>query len=109
MTTYIPEAMRRAVIRRAQQRCEYCRVHQTDRLFTHEIDHIIAEKHGGETEESNLSLACSECNRYKSSDLCSLDTVTKTIVALLHPRTDTWRKHFRRLEGMIDPLTPRGG
>ena len=68
MTTYIPETLRRQVIERGQGRCEYCRVHQDDRLFAHEIDHIFAEKHGGQTEIENLGLACGECNRYKGSD-----------------------------------------
>ena len=106
MTTYIPDVLRREVTERAGQHCEYCRVHQQDRLFAHEIDHIIAEKHGGQTESDNLSLACAECNRYKGSDLCSLDTQTKTIVPLFHPRRDRWTDHFRAVDGIIEPLTP---
>jgi hypothetical protein len=108
VTTYIPEPLRRAVALRAQGRCEYCRIHQDDRLFAHEIDHVYAEKHGGKTHEDNLSLACSECNRYKGSDLCSLDTQTNSIVALFHPRQDTWADHFRVDNGRIEPLTPIG-
>jgi 5-methylcytosine-specific restriction endonuclease McrA len=45
MTTYIPESLRREVIEREQDRCEYCRVHQHDRFFVHEIDHIYALFH----------------------------------------------------------------
>lgn len=108
MTTYISEALRRQVIERAKERCEYCRVHQDDRLFAHEIDHIYAEKHGGETQVDNLCLACSECNRFKSSDICSLDPLTNAIVALYHPRADQWKDHFRVLDGIIEPLTPNG-
>lgn len=106
MTTYIPEALRRQVAERAQYRCEYCRVHQDDRLFAHEIDHVYAEKHAGQTVLENLSLACSECNRYKGSDLCSLDLETETIVSLFHPRRDRWAEHFRILDGILEPLTP---
>ena len=108
MTTHIPDALRREVTSRAAQRCEYCRVHQEDRLFAHEIDHIIAEKHGGETQSTNLSLACSECNRFKGSDLCSLDSVTQTIVTLFNPRSRRWADHFRVADGVIEALTPAG-
>ena len=108
MTTHISDALRREVADRAGQRCEYCRVHQADRLFAHEIDHIVAEKHGGQTQSDNLSLACAECNRFKGSDLCSLDTETQTIVALFHPRRERWTAHFRSTDGVIEALTPTG-
>jgi len=55
-----------------------------------------------------LSLACGDCNRFKGSDLCSLDTVTNSVVLLFHPRSDAWREHFRLIEGHIEPLTPTG-
>lgn len=108
MTTHIPDVLRREVTNWARQRCEYCRIHQEDRLFAHEIDHIIAEKHGGQSKSDNLSLACAECNRYKSSDICSLDSETQTIVPLFHPRLQHWTDHFRAADGFIEPLSPTG-
>ena len=42
--TYIPEALRRLVAEQADGRCEYCRLHEDDAFFTHEVDHIYAEK-----------------------------------------------------------------
>jgi hypothetical protein len=108
MTGYISEALRREVEDRAQGYCEYCLIHQDDRLFAHEIDHSYAEKHSGQTQTDNLCLACSECNRYKGSDLCSLDPVTQTVVALFHPRRDGWTEHFRLYDGIIEPLSPSG-
>lgn len=108
MTSYISEGIRRQVAKRAAQRCEYCRIHQDDRLFSHEIDHIYAEKHGGQADLENLCFACSECNRFKGSDLCSFDLVTATVVQLFHPRHDHWADHFRILEGMLEPLTATG-
>lgn len=107
--TYIPEALRRQVASRAKSRCEYCRLHEDDAYYTHEIDHIYAEKHGGDTVETNLCLACADCNRHKGSDLCSLDPQTGYVVALFHPRRDQWRQHFRLIEtGIIEPLTSNG-
>jgi 5-methylcytosine-specific restriction endonuclease McrA len=42
----------------------------------HEIDHIIAKKHGGRTEAENLALSCTLCNKYKGSDPASVDPET---------------------------------
>ena len=59
-------SLRSKTIRRAQKRCEYCQK-PDDREFnsaSHEVDHIIAEKHGGKTRLDNLAYACLQCNRY---------------------------------------------
>ena len=78
-------------------------------LFAHEIDHIYAEKHGGETVLDNLCLACTDCNRHKGSNLCSLDPQTGEIVTLFHPFKDDWKEHFKLLaNGKIQPLTAKG-
>ncbi len=76
-------------------------------MKTHEVDHVYAEKHGGDSTEANLCLSCFECNRYKGSDLCSLDTITGEIVSLYHPRRHRWTEHFRLENGVIHALTPR--
>lgn len=44
---YVPVHLRRLVIERAKERCEYCLFPQNAALLTFEIEHIIAEKHGG--------------------------------------------------------------
>lgn len=107
--TYIPEAVRRLVAERAGSRCEYCRLHEDDTFFTHEVDHMYAEKHDGPTVEWNLCLACADCNRNKGSDICSLDPETGEIVALFHPRRDHWADHFQLVDtGVIEPLTAHG-
>lgn len=36
--TYIPETLRRLVAQRTGGRCEYCRLHEDDAFFTHEVD-----------------------------------------------------------------------
>lgn len=106
--TYIPEQLRRLVEERAVNRCEYCRMHIEDSYPTHEVDHIYAEKHGGETSESNLCLSCYDCNRFKGSDLCSLDPLTGDIVALFHLRRDQWAAHFQLTDGEIQPISSNG-
>jgi len=47
--TYISAALRRLVIERAGNCCEYCLVSQADNFLPFEIDRIIVEKHGGKT------------------------------------------------------------
>jgi hypothetical protein len=54
MTTYVNTQLRQEVIERAGHCCEYCRINQEDQFFAFEIDHIIAEKHGGPTVTENL-------------------------------------------------------
>src|SRR5260370_30782084 len=107
--TYVSEALRHLINQRAGSRCEYCHLHQDDAFFTHEVDHIYAERHGGATVETNLCCACAICNRNKGSDLCSLDPQTGEIVALFNPRRDRWEEHFRLdANGTLYPLTAQG-
>ena len=75
----------------------------------HEPDHIIAVKHRGATNDSNLAWTCFTCNRSKSSDLSSIDIDTNKLIRLFNPRTDVWEEHFR-LErgGEIAALTDVG-
>lgn len=70
--TYIPAQLRRAVLHRADWLCEYCLIHEDDTFLGCQVDHIIAEKHGGITDFTNLALACTNCNRAKGSDIATL-------------------------------------
>lgn len=107
-TTYIPVELRRLVYERARGCCEYCLIPETVVLVTHQIDHIISEKHGGLTEADNLALSCAMCNKYKGSDLTSIDPDTRQIVRLYHPRCDKWSEHFQISGAKLIPLTPTG-
>jgi hypothetical protein len=54
--------MDEALVRqRAEDRCEYGHLPRECSSTPFEIDHIIAEQHGGETVASNLALACFGC------------------------------------------------
>lgn len=73
------------------------------------MEHIIAEKHDGETVSENLALACAICNRHKGSDLTSIDLETRKVTALFHPRQDDWAAHLRLGEdGVISGLDAKG-
>ncbi|PSN20809.1 hypothetical protein C7271_00375 [filamentous cyanobacterium CCP5] len=58
---------------RAKGRCEYGLIHQNFSIYTHEVDHIIAQKHGGQTTADNLVLSCLSYNRHKGTDLATYD------------------------------------
>ena len=105
---YVSSALRRQIYERAAGRCEYCLLSADDAFFPHEADHIIAEKHGGATTADNLALACFDCNRFKGSDIASLDPGTSDLVALFNPRTQRWNEHSSLDGGSITGLTPCG-
>lgn len=101
----IPDRLRRQVQARAQGRCEYCLIHEADMYYPHEPDHVIAEKHGGPTSLENLAWACFYCNRFKGSDLASLDPLSDKIVFLFNPREQRWNRHFRLTKNPLKTLS----
>ena len=103
--TYVPAELRRLVRERAKDLCEYCHISESATFAVHQIDHIVAEKHGGATSEDNLALCCTLCNRHKGTDLASIDPQTGEIVPLFHPRRHRWSEHFRAEGPRLLPLT----
>jgi hypothetical protein len=106
--TYIPIVLRRLVEERANYRCEYCQLPAGVAFFAHEIDHVIAQKHGGATNADNLALTCWRCNRHKGTDLGSFDPETGAFSFLFNPRTQKWAEHFTFSELNLVGLTPMG-
>lgn len=105
--TYVPTAVRDLVYARAKGCCEYCLISEEVSFAMHQIDHVIAEKHGGLTIEENLALSCVLCNKHKGSDIASIDE-TGEVVPLFNPRRDDWSEHFSVDDGYFIGLTPRG-
>jgi HNH endonuclease len=83
-------------------------IHQDDAASCHQVDHIISEKHGGQTELANLALSCLFCNRRKLSDIGSIDPETGQFTRLFNPRVQRWTDHFRLAGVGIVGLTPEG-
>lgn len=108
MSSYISIHMRQFVVKRAFHRCEYCHFPEKIALFSFEIEHIIAEKHGGKTVVENLALACFFCNRYKGSDLGSLDPESGILTPFFNPRLHQWDEHFLLEDSIIVPLSAEG-
>lgn len=104
----VPAALKELIRQRAQGCCEYCLLHEDDAYFPHEADHIFARKHRGKTDEGNLCFSCSLCNRFKGSDLSSLDPETEQVIPLFHPRREQWKDHFKVVGAVIQPLTGTG-
>ncbi len=102
---HIPLTLRRQVYERAGGCCEYCLIPETAAFAPHEIDHIISQKHGGQTEPENLALSCTLCNKHKGSDLSSVDPESGNIVLLFHPRRDRWNDHFQLSGAQFIALT----
>jgi hypothetical protein len=93
---------------RADHCCEYCQMPQQYDDGTFEIDHIIADSHGGPTRASNLCLACFSCNSFKGPNLSGIDPKTKRIVPLFNPRRHKWSRHFRWDGPRLVGRTPAG-
>jgi HNH endonuclease len=101
------DAETRSYVRdRAGNRCEYCHIHQQHYIITFHVEHIVAQQHHGDNDESNLALACHFCNCHKGPNLSGMDPTTGELTRLFNPRIDTWSQHFRIQAGHIIGLTP---
>jgi hypothetical protein len=108
MTNRPPVELRRFVVERANNQCEYCLISQDLVASSHQIDHVIAEKHGGPTEAENLALSCAICNLRKGSDISSIEPETGLIVPLFNPRQQSWTDHFVFDDAIVVGLTATG-
>lgn len=108
MSDEIGAALRREVRVRAEGRCEYCGMPDSEPIYPHEPDHVVAIKHGGQTASENLAYACFDCNRAKGSDIASIDPETGRLTPLYSPRTQQWKAHFRFNGPVIEPRTAVG-
>lgn len=97
--TYLPKALRELVAAQGQYRCGYCLTQERVVGVLMEVEHIIPEAIGGPTEEANLWLACSLCNKHKGDRVTGLD-----------PRRQVWQEHFIWVDGgaIIEGQTPQG-
>lgn len=61
----VPDSLRYKVLKKSNFRCDLCGATKYDRPL--DVDHIIPRSRKGKTEESNLQVLCSKCNRSKSN------------------------------------------
>jgi hypothetical protein len=87
--------LREAVVQRADNRCEYCQLPAQLQVGGFEVDHILPRSRGGQTELTNLALACPNCNAHKWAHLDGEDPESQQYVLLFNPRTQRWGEHFQ--------------
>lgn len=87
--------LRALISKRAAYRCGYCQTPEKILGAPLELDHIIPQSLGGQTEEENLWLSCAPSNRYKGARIIVVDPVTGERVRLFNPVQQSWEAHFR--------------
>ena len=86
---------REFVRRRANDRCEYCRLPQfAAPYFSFHVEHIRARQRQGSDDPSNLALACPDCNAKKGPNLTTISPDTGQLIELFNPRVHSWEEHF---------------
>ncbi|MBV8899168.1 MAG: HNH endonuclease [Verrucomicrobia bacterium] len=100
--------LRRQIIERAGNRCEYCGLAQAGQEAAFHVDHVVPVSAGGLTNLDNLALACVSCSLRKGARQVAPDPQTGEAVALFNPRRDAWRVHFRWDGVPVVGLTPTG-
>ncbi|NCJ06288.1 HNH endonuclease [Synechococcales cyanobacterium C] len=104
----ISASLRRLVIQRAGNRCEYCGLSQLGQAATFHIDHVIPVVAGGSTTIDNLALACVACSLHKGARQDIEDPETRKTVTIFNPRQQTWKEHFFWMGVEIAGLTAVG-
>jgi 5-methylcytosine-specific restriction endonuclease McrA len=104
----IPASLRRLVIQRADNRCEYCGLSQLGQAATFHIDHVVPVVAGGETTAANLALACVSCSLRKGARQELENLETGEIVSIFNPRQQAWKEHFAWSGVQVVGLTATG-
>lgn len=91
----IPAELRKMVVSRASDHCEYCGLAQVGQEAAFHIDHVIPRVDNGPTTESNLALACVSCSLRKGAKRTAIDPDSGLQVPLFNPRTQIWAEHFQ--------------
>ena len=102
-------SLARDVRERAGHVCEYCRMPESGYpTVPFPIDHIIARQHGGSTTLDNLALSCLHDNTHKGPNIAGIDTATRKLVKLFHPRRHKWAFHFHWNGPLLEGRTSIG-
>jgi len=106
--SFVSARLRRLVVRRAGNRCEYNGLSQVGQETAFHIDHIVPESLGGQTDEDNLALACVSCSLRKEARQSATDAATGRRAPLFHPRRDAWAEHFQWNGVEIEGIAAKG-
>lgn len=102
--------LRHRVAARANFRCGYCLSSELLTGSRMELDHLVPYSRRGPTDDSNLWLACRECNLARSDRTTAIDPETGATVRLFNPLLDKWSGHFQWTDGgrLIVGISPCG-
>lgn len=100
--------LRRRVVERAGNRCEYCVLAQASQEAAFHVGHVVPVSAGGPTTLGNLALACVSCSLRKGARRVAPDPMTNTPATLFNPRREAWRTHFHWEGVRVVGLTPTG-
>src|SRR6266571_8967522 len=106
--SHIPLFLKKLVIRRANNHCEYCHLAQQGQEATFHVDHVIPLAAGGETIAENLALACVSCSLRKGAREFAVDEGSKNTTRIYNPRNEIWEEHFRWDGVLLKGLTAKG-
>lgn len=101
-------ATRDFVRRRANARCEYCRLPDSVSDLPFHVEHVVATVHHVDHRVTNLAWACPRCNLRKGPNLATIDPETGERVDVFNPRLLTWSEHLSLVDGEIVGQTPIG-
>jgi hypothetical protein len=104
----IPAGLRREVLRRANGRCEYCRLSQRGQEAAFHVDHVMPTAFKGRTVSGNLALACVSCSLRKGARRNARDPVTGKNVPIYRPRQNVWDEHFVWRGNRVAGISPSG-
>lgn len=91
---HVPAKLKRLVIARAHNCCEYCRNQVQFAMQSFSIEHIKPRQAGGKTILDNLALASEGCNSHKHTTTKAVDPLSEDLVPLYNPRRQRWDEHF---------------
>jgi len=93
--SYLPADLNDRLLEADNRHCVYCTTNEANTGQPMTVDHITPQAQGGETTFDNLCFACRRCNEFKGRTTHAQDPLTAEIVALFHPRQQSWSDHFQ--------------
>jgi len=83
VTRHIPRVTQFRVMKRENQICQVCKKSVIDEEI--EFDHVIPWSKGGSSDEANIRLLCSNCNRKRGNDFENEYLITNVVDHLADP------------------------
>jgi hypothetical protein len=106
--TIVPGRLRRLVVARARDRCEYFLLAQAGQEATLHVDYVVPLAVRGRTAPGNLALACVSCSLRKEARRSAVDPTSGRRAPIFNPRRQRWPTHFAWAGNRVVGRTPTG-